>query len=340
MIKIKYEAPVPPEDLRSGMIEAATASVGFYIMLGLSTCLATLGLIANSAAVIIGAMIIAPLMNPIIACSFSLARGNLEIFVKSLFTIFTSVCMVLVISMTITWLMGYQLTGAEILARGNPNLIDLGVAVVSGIAGAIAWTRKKISNALPGVAMSIALVPPLCAAGIGLALGQSNMRDPLHSDLDEIASIEWGAMLLFLTNFSAILLFGGVVFLIQGYGLWKKSSLRLGAALALTAVLVVPLTTAFGKIRARSKVMAVLQEIAEENFDWQRAHLTKAQIQIDEHDDTMIVLLRVSALEGTIDQTDIDIMKAALSAAFQRDVEVELVLVEFTILSSSDTDEP
>ena len=235
-LRINYEPPIPPEELASEMEAAAQPSVGYYLMLGLSAALATFGLISDSAAVIIGAMIIAPLMNPIIACAYSFARGRKDMWMISTFTIVTGIVLVLLVSSAITITVNYQLKGQEILSRGNPSLIDLGIAVVSGIAGAVAWSRRKIGNALPGVAISIALVPPLCVAGIGLTLGEAAPFDPSRTHHYEVYNIELGAMLLFLTNFAAILICGNLVFLIQGYGRWQGAKLGLISSLVLVSL--------------------------------------------------------------------------------------------------------
>ena len=93
---------------------------------------------------------------------------------------------------------------AEIMSRTRPTLLDLGVAIASGLAGAYAVARKGVATALPGVAVAVALVPPLATMGIGLALG----------DL----SIAAGAFLLFITNFAAIVVMGGLAFLLLGFG--------------------------------------------------------------------------------------------------------------------------
>ncbi len=328
---IKYEAPLPPEELRSEMLVAASASVGYYIMLGLSASLATLGLIANSSVVIIGAMIIAPLMNPIIANAFALARGNREIFTRSVFSIATGVLLVIAVAMGVTLLVDSKLQGGEVLSRGNPSLIDLGVAVASGIAGAIAWSRRKIANALPGVAIAVALVPPLCAAGVGFALGDQAVKDPLYTDIDEIQAVEWGALLLFLTNFAAILLFGCLVFLVQGYGRWKGSMLRLVSVVVLVGVLLMPLSASSGKIHMRSRVMDILKTLSRDFPDWEKAQLSHAQVEFEE--DVLVVGLRVAAPSGVIGGEDVAAIEDALAVRLGRPVRVQISLLEFQVVT-------
>ena len=218
---LRWEPPIPPEELAEGMESAAAPSVDFYLPLLVSAILATLGLIANSVAVIIGAMIIAPLMNPIVALSYAIARGNRSLFFNAVLSILTGIVLVIAASWGVTRLLNYQLLGDEIVSRGTPNLIDLGIAIASGIAGSIAWSRRRIASALPGVAIAVALVPPICVTGIGLALGDAALLDGAPDPIKNDYELEAGSFLLFLTNFTAVIFCGSVVFLIQGYGRWK-----------------------------------------------------------------------------------------------------------------------
>jgi uncharacterized hydrophobic protein (TIGR00271 family) len=96
-------------------------------------------------------------------------------------------------------LIGLKTVDSEILSRTNPTLIDFGIAMAAGMAGAFANSRRSISSALPGVAIAVALVPPLSVVGIGLSLGQQE--------------ITVGSSLLFCTNLICIIFFGGLVFL-------------------------------------------------------------------------------------------------------------------------------
>ena len=202
------ESPIPVADLSKSLEVSSLPSSGFYLMLALSTAIATLGLIMNSAAVIIGAMIIAPLMNPIISLSYASVRGENILIMRSLLTLVTGILLVLIVSYATTSLVGSRVIGNEIISRINPSLLDLGIAIGAGTAGAYALTRSKIGNALPGVAVAVALVPPLCVTGIGLAFGVQGVIDPGSELSQPHASISFGAFLLFLTNLAAILFFG------------------------------------------------------------------------------------------------------------------------------------
>ncbi|MCJ8282310.1 MAG: DUF389 domain-containing protein, partial [Rivularia sp. ALOHA_DT_140] len=154
------EKPIPIAGINRKLWRGAVPSLSFYSLLSLSGIISALGLLANSAATIIGAMIIAPLMGPIIAIAYSIVSGNQRLLKRSCFTLFKGIFLTIIISIIITKLVGIRTFGSEIWGRTSPTLLDLGVALAAGGAGGFALTRRSIANALPGVAISVALVPP------------------------------------------------------------------------------------------------------------------------------------------------------------------------------------
>ncbi|MCC6859224.1 MAG: DUF389 domain-containing protein [Bryobacterales bacterium] len=169
-------------------------SLNYALELILSAGIATLGLVLNSPAVVIGAMLISPLMGPILAAGLALAAADLYLGIKALLNVvLSSVCAIL-FAAALVYLLPFQSPTNEILARTQPNLLDLGVALFSGLAGSIVVCRGGGGGgvtALPGVAIAVALMPPLCTVGFGAGSG-----------------FDWqiinGAGLLFLTNLAAI----------------------------------------------------------------------------------------------------------------------------------------
>jgi uncharacterized hydrophobic protein (TIGR00271 family) len=156
--------------------------------------IATLGLILNSPAVVIGAMLISPLMGPILAGGLALAAADVYLGFKALMSIVLSSVAAVLFSAFLVWLAPFHYPTAEILARTQPNLLDLGVALLSGLAGSMVVCRGGAGGgvtALPGVAIAVALMPPLCTVGFGIGSGFS-------------WPIIQGAGLLFLTNLAAI----------------------------------------------------------------------------------------------------------------------------------------
>ncbi len=177
----------------------------FGVLLVLATIIATAGIMGDSTATVIGAMIIAPLMTPIMATAAALVTGRMGRAGRSLLLVAVGVISVVGLS----WLLGTLYTGvisfdsnAQILGRISPRVIDLVAALASGAAGAFCIAREDISDSLPGVAISISLVPPLCVVGLSLQAGQWAAAQ--------------GAFLLFLTNFLSILLAGGGVLALLG----------------------------------------------------------------------------------------------------------------------------
>jgi uncharacterized hydrophobic protein (TIGR00271 family) len=185
---------------------ADMSSLNYWLGIIFSAGIAALGLVLNSPAVIIGAMLISPLMGPIMAAGLALAAGDLYLAAKAVVNLAASISMAIAFSAFIVWLLPFHSVTGEILARTNPTLLDLGVALLSGLAGSVAVCRVGGGDGvttLPGVAVAVALMPPLCTIGFGLGSG-ANLR------------IMGGAGLLFLTNLVAIVACAFVVFLLTG----------------------------------------------------------------------------------------------------------------------------
>ena len=166
-------------------------SFDFVFLTCLSTLIAALGLIANNVAVVIGAMLVAPLMTPLIGVGLGLVQGNLVFLRATHRTVTAGFLLALGIGCLVGWIARPELT-AEMASRGSPGLLDLVVAYASGMAAAYAIGRPGLSAALPGVAIAASLVPPIATAGLALVAGE------LH--------LAAGSALLFFTNMVAIAL--------------------------------------------------------------------------------------------------------------------------------------
>jgi uncharacterized hydrophobic protein (TIGR00271 family) len=178
----------------------------FIVLLALATVIATYGVVTDSTASVIGAMIIAPLMTPIMAAAAAVTMGSTIRLRQALRLVTFGILGVIVLAMLLTFFIPDSMisfpTNSQITSRVSPGLLDLMIALAAGAAGAYAIGRQEIADSLAGVAIAISLVPPLSVVGISLAKG------------------EWvdcgGAFLLFLTNFFAILLAGAIVFRLMG----------------------------------------------------------------------------------------------------------------------------
>ena len=168
---MNLETKVPRIELYEKRIASSKPSLGFFVLLVCSAVIATLGLISNSTAVVIGAMVVAPLMDPILSLAFGLAVSDGKLIRRSAVTVMFGVAAVVGTASLLSLMLGISNVQSEIIGRTSPNLIDLGIAVAAAVAGSFSMTRERLSNSIAGVAIAVALVPPLCVSGIGLTLG-------------------------------------------------------------------------------------------------------------------------------------------------------------------------
>lgn len=143
-----------------------------FWILACAILIASVGLNVNSTAVIIGAMLISPLMGPIVASGFALGTYDFELLKKALKNLLIATIASLLVSAIYFYISPFKDVHSELLARTSPNIFDIFIAFFGGLVGVIAVTRVEKGNPIPGVAIATALMPPLCTAGYGLATGQ------------------------------------------------------------------------------------------------------------------------------------------------------------------------
>lgn len=245
-----------PEEVKETFIaihENALASESYKVLMVLSTLLATVGLFANATPVIIGAMILAPLMSPIISLSMGVLRQNMDLLLTSSRTLLIGITLALLFGTLLTWMIPLTMVTPEIQARLSPNLLDLGVAIFSGIAAAYASARSEVAKSLAGVAIAVALVPPLAVASIGIGWWEW--------------SIFWGAFLLFLTNLVGIILAAATTFLIMGFSPFHLAKRGLLISTVFVVMVSIPLVLAFNSLVQKQRITSVLQEFAFEPIE-------------------------------------------------------------------------
>jgi uncharacterized hydrophobic protein (TIGR00271 family) len=200
----------------------------YFVLMLLSATIAGFGLANDSAAVVIGAMLVAPLMTPILAIAASVIQGWGRRVLESLAIVGAGALVAIGVGIVIAFLAPVLRTGlplpGELLARTSPNLIDLGIAIAAGAAGGFVAVRTEASGALPGVGIAVALVPPLATVGITAGLGEWDLS--------------LGALLLFLTNLVAIVFAAGLVFVGAGFAADRDEFGRRQAKYAVVAVVV------------------------------------------------------------------------------------------------------
>ena len=191
-----FREHVPQLD-RAGRLElaekiqsASSWNFDFVALTCLSTCIAALGLIRDSTAVVIGAMLVAPLMTPLVGCGLAIVQGNARLIRGAARAVSLGFLLALAIGLILGWIVPDVVLTDQMVARGGPNGIDLAIAVASGLAAAYATARPGLSGAIPGVAIAAALVPPIATSGLAASLGDWTLC--------------LGSFLLFLTNIVAI----------------------------------------------------------------------------------------------------------------------------------------
>jgi uncharacterized hydrophobic protein (TIGR00271 family) len=211
----------------------ARPRLDFFVLIGFAAAIAALGLLMNSPAVIIGAMLIAPLMSAIFGTSLGMVQGDGRLLWQAAGTVFRGAGLAIIIGMLIGLIVPLDAPTDEILSYAQPTLLDLVLALVSGAAGAYAQCRRNVLGALAGVGIAVSLVPPLATTGVGL--------------VSSSATIAGGALLMFLTNLVAITAAGSIVFLLFGFRPDPGKRVRLfgrwmGGVLALLVVVSILLT--------------------------------------------------------------------------------------------------
>lgn len=184
----------------------------FFMRLLAATVVATAGIASDSATTIIGAMLIAPLMSPMLGTALATAMGRPRQALRTLALVVFGMALVVVASACVTALIPVAAdmeTNSQVLCRVSPRLVDLIIALAAGFMAALASMRADIPDAVPGVAISASIVPPLCVVGAGIYEG--------------VPSAAVGAFTLFFTNFLAIQVMGGLVYLLMGLGARRLS---------------------------------------------------------------------------------------------------------------------
>lgn len=233
-MKNPFFQQVEPGELDS-LLERLTSlsqlSGQYLFLLAGSTVIATLGLYLNSPAIVIGAMIIAPLMGPLVGLAFAGLTAEPNLLQKSLVTLVCGTIFGALIACAVGLVFHADPFTPEILSRTRPTLLDLVVACAAGAIGAYCQMNNDLADTIAGVAISVALVPPLGALGIGIAVN--------------IPEIWIGAAWLYFTNLLGITVAGVVVFLFMGYRSAVYSPGNLTLTGLIIAILMIPLSYSF-----------------------------------------------------------------------------------------------
>lgn len=185
------------------LIEESSPTGGFYLMLLCATVIVAVGLMIGNTAVVIGGMLVSPLLAPVLSLALGMAMGDKSVMFRSLWIILITSAFVFIISWLMSLFMSFESVNVEIVSRIEPSLAYLVVALFAGIAGSFSYIKPKLNAILPGVAIAIAVLPPLSVSALGLSLGDTD--------------ILFGALSLYLVNLVGIVLAALVVFATFGF---------------------------------------------------------------------------------------------------------------------------
>ena len=311
---IKRSLPILPranaeqfEDLFKVLRVNSKISTPFMVMMVLSTLIATFGLFANSSPVIIGAMILAPIISPIVSFAMGMVRYDVTMLKKGFVTITAGTLMSLAFAAAIALIIPLKIITFEIEARLSPTLLDMGIAVTSGIAAAYAHSKESIAKSLAGVAIAVALVPPLSVAGIGIGWWDWQVFS--------------GAILLYATNLAGIILFAGLTFLVLGFAPFKRAKMGLVYTFIIVILVTVPLSLSFNRIMQEASITKALEGTTIHNVV-----LRDVKIRFGQQ---MVVSLRLVGPEA-VDPDRIQSIKEEIEKKISKPVVLEVVsAIEF-----------
>lgn len=185
------------------LIQQGTLGSGYYMLLILATMIITPGLLMDNVAVIIGGMILAPLMVPLLSISLSLVSGSLQGLLRSLRILIISILLTLATAAILTMVLSRAYNVVNWIPQDVTPGVYIFIAFCSGVAGAFAWVKRNLSSSSAGVAIAVSLLPPLCAAGIGMPLGDMKLVR--------------NSLVIFGTNLVGICMAGFMVFWLLGF---------------------------------------------------------------------------------------------------------------------------
>lgn len=302
------------------------AGTDFYFMVALAAAIAITGLIMNDGSVVLGAMLVSPLMSPIVGIACGIALGNVDLMRRSSESTFKGMALVLGMGVVMTFILPSVEPTDQILSRTHPGIYDLLAALAAGAAGAYSLGRKTVAGALPGVAMSLSLEPPLAVAGYGLSTSQF--------------WITGGAFLLFLTNLVAIVLSGVGVYLLLGMRPPRKEGIyvvgkAVASVVAVVLILVIPL--GFGTYGALKRGHLKYQVESQFRSEALREHFQLLNLRISEQEDGYLILPTVlSSQDVTPEQ--IEIFRKVIEQKIGSPIQIEATILKTKRIESPPED--
>ncbi|MCK4319179.1 TIGR00341 family protein [Candidatus Micrarchaeota archaeon] len=320
----KYFSELSEEDkqtVHAEVEEGAHPNIDYYILVAMAAVIAAIGILTDNAVSVIGAMVIAPLMGPLISFALASVKGDIRLFRISLFAEFKGALLVIAIAFIIAYFMPISELTAEILLRTKPTLLDLAIAFASGLVAAYAFVRK-LNKTLPGIAISVSILPPLCVVGIGLG-----MKLPLE--------ITIGALLLFISNVIAINLAAFMIFWIFSFSpkwYWeeKETMKKMKTSIALLILIAIPLAWIMWTSISERNVESTIQEVLTNQLEGIPNHSFS---ELTYHHEGGIIHVSVILLSPVeLDSERVGEIENALSSRLDKEVELEIKVLQFEMI--------
>jgi len=301
------------------MVDYSYADTLYWLQLILSAIIATLGLLINSPAVVIGAMLISPILQPIQSFTFAVNSGHKMMYVRSLNNLVLSVIITVFVAWLVTWLVPFSSLTSQIIARTSPTFIDLFIALAWWVIAMLALWYTRLSDTLAGVAMAAALLPPLCVVGIWIAF--------LRSDI-----AEWST-LLFLANLVALVLVGLLILYMFWFFPTDKRSQTLSLSrflmIVITVFLVaVPLWTSMQVIAEDFRTTQTVRNVSRDYVQTIHPQITITDLSYDDRQWTVRVNLSLQSPEWVrFTSEDRTALSKRLFSALRQSVELDVQIV-------------
>jgi len=332
MIKVhrwfNFLTPERKAEVLEELEQASSPGFDFFILVVLSCTIATFGLIIDSGAVIIGAMLVAPLMLPILGFSLASVAGEQIMFRRALIALVQGAFLAIILSFLWGWIAHKLPFGVlnnlpnEVIARTRPNPFDLGIALAGGAAAAYALAHPRLSAALPGVAIATAIMPPLCTIGISIAIGNGE--------------IALGAGLLFLTNLASISFAGILVFASFGFrplhleNTWHHVPKSIFISAILVLIIAIPLVVLTLRLVAHARLVQEINSVVTAQLvDFPDYQLVDITIDSSNEILNLQVTIRTSRQPGYSQVLE---LQENVATSLQRSIALQLIVVPTTRL--------
>lgn len=303
------------QKVKDQITKEAKGDLDFYLLSVLAGIIITFGLIIDNSAIIIGGMLLTPLVWPMLALALAIVRGSIRLFEVSLFTIVKISLIIIIVSLLIGWVSPFHEFGQELLSRTQPTIIELMVAFVAGFVAAFIIGYPGLGSFIAGVVIAAAVVPPLCVAGLSLALQNLTQAG--------------GAFLLFISNLIAVILAATLFFLLAKFkppttdvGLKRRTSNIIWLLIFLIIVLI-PLMVITKNILSQNKQYNLTKETLVANL--KEGKIT--ELEVKEKEGVIFINATLRA-NRNLTSWEMNSLATYLSQALNKSVNLQITVIQ------------